>query len=76
MKISKDTLRVLSVLVAVALFSPAAIARENDRQSRASLTGIKGVGVVIEDLAQDAEQEGFTTALIQADAEQLLRTAE
>jgi len=60
----------------VVLFSCAfGLAGESDKQSRTSLAGIKGVGVVVEDLAQDAEQEGFTTLLVQADVEQKLRAA-
>jgi len=72
---SKYASRML-LAVAVTFFScSAGLATESDKQSRASLAGIKGVGVVVEDLAQDAEQEAFTTQLIQADTEQKLRAA-
>jgi hypothetical protein len=69
-------LSVLLLSVVVTFFSfSAGRAMESDKQSSASLTGIKAVGLVVEDLAPDAEQEGFTTHLIQADAEQKLRAA-
>jgi hypothetical protein len=51
------------------------VAKESDKQSRASLVAIKGVGVIVEDLAPDAEQESFSTQLIQTDVEQKLRAA-
>jgi len=58
----------------LAALSPAA-AKENDKQGGSSLAGLKGVGVVVEDLAPDAVQEGFNAQLIQADVEQKLRAA-
>jgi hypothetical protein len=62
--------------IAVTLFSCAAVlAGESDKQARASLAGIRGIGVVVEDLAPDAVQEGFTAQLVQADVEQKLRAA-
>jgi hypothetical protein len=61
-----------AVVLAAATLS---VAKESDRQGRASLAGIKGIGVVIEDLAPDASQEGFSTQLVQADVEQKLRSA-
>lgn len=64
----------LAVMLSFFSFS-AGIAKESDKQPHASLTGIKGVGVVVEDLSPDTEQEGFTTQLIQSDTEQKLRTA-
>lgn len=48
-------------------------AKESDKQGNSSLAGLKGVGVVVEDLAPDAVQEGFTVQLIQSDVEQKLR---
>jgi hypothetical protein len=63
--------------VIVCIFSSlsSGMAKESDKQSRTSLVAIKGVGVIVEDLAPDAEQEGFSTQLIQADVEQKLRAA-
>jgi hypothetical protein len=66
---------ILLAVVAILFTYSASLARDNDRQSRVSLAGIKGVGVVVEDLSQNAEQEGFTTQLVQADVEQKLRAA-
>jgi hypothetical protein len=53
--------------------SPGA-AKEIDKQGVSSLAGLKGVGVVVEDLSPDAVQEGFNSQLIQADVEQKLRS--
>jgi hypothetical protein len=58
----------------LAALSPAA-AKESAKQGGSSLAGLKGVGVVVEDLAPDAVQEGFNAQLIQADVEQKLRAA-
>jgi hypothetical protein len=67
---------IMLLAAAVTCFSfSAGLSKESDRQSRASLSGIKGVGVVVEDLSPDTEQEGFTTFLIQSDTEQKLRSA-
>ena len=45
------------------------------QQSISSLTGRSGVGVVIEDIDQTIEREGFTAAQIQKDVEEKLRSA-
>jgi hypothetical protein len=65
------------LLAAAAMLAaiPLSAAKETDRQGRASLAGIKGVGLVVEDLAPDAVQEGFSTQLVQADVEQKLRSS-
>jgi hypothetical protein len=73
----KATYAAVLPLVAAIVFAAVSLsaAKENDRQGRASLAGIKGIGVVIEDLAPDAAQVGFSTQLVQADVGQKLRSA-
>ena len=65
------------LLVAAAMLAAvsSSAAKENDRQGYASLAGLKGIGVVVEDLAPDAVQEGFSAQLVLADVEQKLRAA-
>jgi hypothetical protein len=75
MNLSKYAARMLPAVALILFCCALAQAMESDKQSYPSLAGIKGVGLVVEDLAQDAEQEGFTTQLIRADAEQKLRAA-
>ena len=69
---SKCAAVVCAVIVCIFASLSSVVAKESDKQSRASLVAIKGVGVIVEDLAPDAEQEGFSTQLIQADVEQKL----
>jgi hypothetical protein len=65
----------LLIIAAMLAGISSAAAKENDKQGGASLRGLKGVGVVVEDLAPDTVQEGFNTQLLQADVEQKLRAA-
>jgi len=64
---------VLLIIAALLAGISSAAAKEGDKQGGAALSGLKGVGVVVEDLAPDAVQEGFNAQLIQADVEQKLR---
>jgi hypothetical protein len=47
----------------------------DDKFSRRSLVGLRGIEVVVEDLAPEVERAGLTKAVIQTDAELKLRIA-
>ena len=69
-----------SALLAAGLFffilwSSPAQARDTAQQGVSSLSGLKGVGVVIEDIDPAIEREGFTALQIQKDVEEKLRKA-
>ena len=47
----------------------------NGKSNRATLRGLKGVGVLVENLSPEAEKEGLSRAQLQADVESKLRKA-
>ena len=59
----------------ITLWSFGAYASNTAQQGVSSLSGLSGVGVVIEDLDSAIEREGFTALQIQKDAEEKLRAA-
>ena len=73
-KIHWSVLLTAALIVFVLWFSPA-LAGNTAQQGVSSLSGLKGVGVVIEDIDPAVEREGFTAAQIQKDVEEKLRTA-
>ena len=69
-----------SVLLAAGLFiyilwSSSSYAGNPAPQGVSSLAGLKGVGIVIEDIDPAIEKEGLTSTQIQKDVEEKLRTA-
>ena len=73
-KIYWSVLLTAALLVFVLWFSPA-LAGNTAQQGVSSLSGLKGVGLVIEDIDPAIEREGFTAVQIQKDVEEKLRTA-
>ncbi|MCX5895699.1 MAG: hypothetical protein NTZ51_07715 [Proteobacteria bacterium] len=65
----------LILILFIALLVSTASAATIDKQASALLTGLKGVGVVVEDIAPEVERDGLSARQIQADVEQQLRTS-
>ncbi len=69
-------LRSLIVLILVVLTWPASESRARFHpDQKASLTGLPGVFVVVEDVAPEAARDGLTTALVRQDVLTRLRAA-
>ena len=64
-----------SHLAVVLLLAASAATAGDDEFSRQSLKGLKGVGVLLEDLHADVEQDGLNKTSIQTDVELKLRQA-
>ena len=73
-KIHRSALLAAGLLIFV-LWSFQAQARATVPQGVSSLSGLSGVGVVIEDIDPAIEREGFTAGQIHKDVEEKLRTA-
>ena len=64
-----------AMFLIISLWSSRAQARDTVPQGVSSLSGLSGVGVVIEDIDPAIEREGFTAGQIHKDVEEKLRTA-
>ncbi len=62
----------LILILFIALLVSIASAATTDKQASASLTGLKGVGVVVEDITPEVERDGLSARQIQADVERQL----
>jgi len=64
-----------AMFLIISLWSSQIHAGNTAQQGVSSLSGFKGVGVVIEDIDPAIEREGFTAGQIHKDVEEKLRTA-
>jgi len=64
-----------AMFLIISLWSSQIHAGNTAQQGVSSLSGLKGVGVVIEDIDPAIEREGFTAGQIHKDVEEKLRTA-
>ena len=67
------TVLMLMVLVFVVIESP--LFGINGKSNRATLKGVKGVGILVENLSQEVEREGITKNQLQIELEFKLREA-
>ena len=65
----------LSLITVLLVAATAATSQGDDKYSRESLRGLKGVEVVVENLNPDAERDGLYKTSIQTDVELRLRQA-
>ena len=68
-------MRLYAAFIALYLFSPLVAHADDDELSRPTLRGLQGVGVLIENLRFEFEQNGLTRSAIQTDVELKLRQA-
>lgn len=68
-------MRLYAGLAALYLFWPLAVHADDTERSRRALRGLKGVGVVVDGLKPEVEQNGLTASAIQTDVELKLRQA-
>jgi hypothetical protein len=67
--------RLLSVALLALLITPSFAVASDDKYSRPSLAGLRGVMVLVEPLAPEVERQGLKKTAIQTDAELRLRRA-